>query len=60
MSLTIQEAVRAEEKFLMLPHPLTNLETQRYYQNGRRFNDVYLRKSLSENVKDWGICNKCQ
>ena len=30
----------------MLPHPLTNYEIQKYYQNERRFNGVYLRQNL--------------
>ena len=31
---------------LMLPHPLTNFEIQRYYQNEPRFNGVYSRNNL--------------
>ena len=27
--------------FLMLPHPLTNFEIQKYYENEPRFNGVY-------------------
>ena len=30
----------------MIPHPLTNFEIQRCYQNERRFNDVYWRGNL--------------
>ena len=30
----------------MLPHPLTNFETQKYYQNEPKFNSVYSRKNL--------------
>ena len=30
----------------MLPHPLTNFEIQKYYQNEPRFNDVYSRDNL--------------
>ena len=30
----------------MPPHPLTNFEMQKYYQNQRKFNGVYLRNSL--------------
>ena len=33
--------------FLLLPHPLTNFEIQKYYQNEPRFNLVYLRDNLS-------------
>ena len=32
--------------FLMLPHPITNIETQRYYQNKPRFNGVFSRNNL--------------
>ena len=31
---------------LMLPHPLTNFEIQKYYQNESRFNGVYSRDNL--------------
>ena len=32
----------------MLPHPLTNFETQEYYQNEPRFNGVYSRDNLQK------------
>ena len=32
----------------MPPHPLTNFEIQKYYQNGLKFNDVYKRNILSK------------
>ena len=35
----------------MPPHPLTNFEIQRYYQNEPRFNGVYSWKILAK-VKD--------
>ena len=35
----------------MPPHPLTNFEIQKYYQNGPRFNGVYSRDNLPE-IKD--------
>ena len=35
----------------MLPHPLTNFEIQKYYQNEPRFNDVYSRDNLPK-IKD--------
>ena len=38
----------------MPPHPLTNFEIQKYYQNELRFNGVYSRNNLSK-VKD-GTC----
>ena len=36
----------------MLPHPLTNFEIQRYYQNESRFNGIYLRDNLRNQIKD--------
>ena len=38
--------------FLMLPHPLTNFEIQKHYQNEPRFNGVYSRNNLPKNIKD--------
>ena len=35
----------------MLPHPLTNFEIQKYYQNEPRFNGVYSRDDLTK-IKD--------
>ena len=35
----------------MPPHPLTNFDIQKYYQNELRFNGVYSRDYLS-NIKD--------
>ena len=35
----------------MPPHPLTNFEIQKYYQNDAKFNGVYSRNNLSK-VKD--------
>ena len=32
--------------FLMLPHPLTNFEIQKYYQKEPTFNGVYFRNNL--------------
>ena len=34
-------AIKKKNGFLMLPHPLTNFEIQKYYQNEPRFNGVY-------------------
>ena len=31
----------------MSPHPLTNLQIQKYYQNNPEFNAVYSRNNLS-------------
>ena len=40
----------------MLPHPLTNFEIQKYYQNEPKFNVVYLIHYLPK-IKD-GTCVK--
>ena len=37
---------------LMPPHPLTNFETQKYYQNKARFDGVYSRNNLPKKIKD--------
>ena len=36
----------------MPPHPLTNLELQKYYQNEPKFNDIYSRDNWSDEIKD--------
>ena len=36
----------------MLPHPLTNFEIQRCYENEPRFNGVYSRNNLPKKIKD--------
>ena len=36
----------------MLPHPLTNFEIQKYYQNQPRFNGVYSRNNLPKKIDD--------
>ena len=36
----------------MLPHPLTNFEIQRCYQNEPRFNGVFSRNNLPKTTKD--------
>ena len=36
----------------MLPHPLTNLEIQKYYENEPRFNGVFLRDNMPKKIKD--------
>ena len=36
----------------MLPHPLTNFEIQKYYQNQPRFNGVYSRNNLPKKIND--------
>ena len=36
----------------MLPHPLTNVEIQEYYQNESRFNGVFCGDNLPHKIKD--------
>ena len=38
--------------FLMSPHPLTNFEIQKFYQNEPRFNAVFSRINLPKKIKD--------
>ena len=38
--------------FLMSPHPLTNFEMQKYYENEPTFNDVFSRDNLPKKIKD--------
>ena len=38
--------------FSMPPHPLTNLELQRYYQNEPRFNGVFSINNPPKKIKD--------
>ena len=40
------------KKFLIPPHPLTNIEIQKYYHNEPRFNVVYSRDNLPKKIKD--------
>ena len=39
-------------EFLMPPHPLTNFEMQKYYENQPIFNGVFLRDNLPKKIKD--------
>ena len=36
----------------MLPHPVANLETQKYYENEPRFNGVSSRDNIPKKIKD--------
>ena len=36
----------------MKPHPLTNFEIQRYYENEPRFNGVFSRDNLLKKIKN--------
>ena len=47
-----QELVLEKIGFLMLPHPLTNFEIQRCYQNEPRFNSVFSRNNLPLKIKN--------
>ena len=38
--------------FLMVPHPLTNFEIEKYYQDEPRFNGVYSRNNLPKKIKE--------
>ena len=39
-------------KALIPPHPLTNFEVKRYYENEPRFNGVYSRDNLPKTIKN--------
>ena len=43
--------------FIMLPHPLTNFEIQKYYQNEPGFNGVYSRDNLANKMKERYLIN---
>ena len=38
--------------FLIPPHPLTNFEIQKYYENKPRFNGVFSRDNMPKKIKD--------
>ena len=38
--------------FLMPPHPFTNFEIQKYYENEQRFNGVFSRDNIPQKIKD--------
>ena len=44
--------------FLMLPHPSTNFEIQKYYKNEPGFNGVFSRNNLPKKNKGCGLYNK--
>ena len=41
-----------KKKKFMPPHPLTNFEIQKYYQNEPKFNGFYSRDNLANEIKD--------
>ena len=50
------KALLEQVRIFNAPHPLTNFEIQKYYQNEPKFNGVYSRNNLPK-IKDGGICN---
>ena len=44
--------------FLMPPHPLTNFEIKKYYQDEPRSNGVYSRNNLPKKNKGWEMRHK--
>ena len=44
-------------KLLMPPHPLTNFEIEKYYQNEPKFNGIYSRSNLSKIIDGTYITN---
>ena len=36
----------------MMPHPLTNFEIQKYYENESRFNGVFSKDNLPKKIED--------
>ena len=44
--------LRKKIGILMLPHPLTNFEIQKYYENEPRFIGVFPRNNLPKKTKD--------
>ena len=44
--------MKIRTEFLMLPHPLTNFDIQRYNQDESRFNGVYSRENLSNKLQN--------
>ena len=47
-----EELVMEIQKCLISPHPLTNFEIQKYYQNKPKFNGIYPRDNLPKKIKD--------
>ena len=48
----ILRAGYGSKKILILSHPFTNTEIQKYYQNEPKLNGVYSRDNLSKNIID--------
>ena len=45
-------AIIHKTKFLIKPHPLTNFEIQKYYENQPRFNGAFSKNNLLKKIKD--------
>ena len=43
--------LQSKTRILIPPHPLTNFEMQKYYQNESRFNGVYSRDNLPDKIE---------
>ena len=54
----LEQVMDLKKRFLISPHPLTNFEIQKYYQNESLFNGVYSIDHLPDKKKRWDICNK--
>ena len=52
---TVRTREGIKKKSLMPPHPLTNFEIKKYYENEPRFNGVYSRDNLPKTIKN-GAC----
>ena len=48
----MEELVLEKNGTFNVPHPLTNFEIQKYYENGSRFNGVFSRDDLPKEIKD--------
>ena len=50
LAMSIKD-LKSKKNFIP-PHPLTNFEIQKYYENEPRFNRVYSRNNLPNKIKD--------
>ena len=48
---SLKNSNKKQKELLIPPHPLTNFEIQKYYQNKSGFNGVYCRDNLTK-IKD--------
>ena len=47
-----EETIKVDYESKGPPHPLTNFEIQKYYQNENRFNEVYSTDNLHDKIRD--------